>query len=343
MIGLKIKELRLVVTDECSYSCRYCNLYYKKLLQSGRISQADFDKKYKIGNESYSLLYKSDNNSAVFNLSDYDFLLSTLRDSFGLEDITFSGGDPFLYKEIKGLINLADSKGLRTTAITKGAPLFNIKNALSANRKIGNLSRIIFSIDTLDAKEHAENNLPIVKKSLAINYLPKTLGVVKILSDAGYNVEVNSVISPCNSLGGLLKSFVRTKRLILFCLKNGVNKVKFIELDSQETLGKPYIEDYFKKMRKAGFFTKNISRMKIMAYRTHCPETFLVKDDVKKCEFSVGGELHLDFRGKSFLCQKDNKFKFIDISTAVKNRDKKELIKNLIKIDKEIKKQKCKF
>lgn len=343
MIDLKIKELRLVVTNECSYSCRYCNLYYKKLFQLNLITKEDLIDWYKIGNESYSLLYESACDNAVLNISDYDFLLSVLRDRFALEDITFSGGDPFLNKEIKSLINLAASKGLRTTAITKGAPLFNIKNTSSAYKKIGNLSRVIFSIDTLNPREYAKNNLPILKYTAALGYLPKTLNVIKILSKAGYNIEVNSVVSPCKSQSDWLKSFANTKKIILFCLKNGISKVKFIELDSMKTLGKPYIEKYFRAMKRAGFFTKNVSKMKVMAYRTHCPETFITGGKEKKCEFSSGGELHLDFSGKSFLCQKDEKFKFIDISSSVKNRDESALIKDLIKIDKEIKKQKCKF
>ena len=374
MINSKIKELRLVVTDECPYSCLYCNLYYKKLLESKKITQDKFDRQYKIGNESYSLLYQKGKNDPVLNLKDYEFLFKILHKNFGLEDVTFSGGDPFLNKHLKEIVNLAHKEGFRTTAITKGAPLFNITNKADARKKFGNLSRIIISLDTLNPREHAKNNLPLVKKELAIKFLPKTLKIIKTLSNLGYNIEVNSVIRPVDFSGSSLsKSFNKTKKIIDFCLENGVSKVKFIELDSVATLGKPYIEKYFKEMIKAGFFIKyNISpwipnknskvvlknvteiysiprkngqgaEMKVLCYRTHCPNSFIHKNKVKECEFSQGGELHLDFSGKSFLCQRDDDFKFVDICSTIKNRDTLSTIKNLLTIEKEIKKQKCKF
>ncbi len=372
MIKSKIRELRLVVADECPYSCLYCNLYYKKLLDAKKISQSDFDDQYRIGNESYSLLYKKNRDDIVFSLSDYKFLFSILHKNFGLEDITFSGGDPFLSKNLKEIINLAHNEGFRTTAITKGAPLFNIKNRIDARKKFGNLSRIIFSVDSLDPVKHAKNNLPLVKRDLALKYLPKALKTIKILTGLGYNIEVNSVIEPVNSEGkSLTKSFNKTSEIINFCLENGVSKVKFIELDSIATMGKPYIEKYFFDMIRAGYFVSNdispwsgikkakitykstteifsISRkkganMKVMAYRTHCPSCYINKKRIKACEFSSGGELHLDFSGKSFLCQKDADFKFIDISEAVKNRDTASTVKDLLLIEKGIKKQKCKI
>ncbi|MEI6528928.1 MAG: radical SAM protein [Candidatus Falkowbacteria bacterium] len=371
MISSKIKELRLVVADECPYSCLYCNLYYKKLLDAKKISQSDFDNQYRIGNESYSLLYKKNKDDVIFGPSDYKFLFSILRKNFGLEDITFSGGDPFLTKNLKEIINLASKEGFRTTAITKGAPLFNIKNKIDARKKFGNLSRIIFSVDSLDPVKHAKNNLPLVKRELALKYLPKALKTIKTLTGLGYNIEVNSVIEPVGSIGkSLTKSFNKIRDIINFCLENGVSKVKFIELDSMVTMGKPYIEKYFFEMIKAGYFANNNispwsgkknekityksiteifsiprkkgANMKVMAYRTHCPSCHINKNKVKDCEFSQGGELHLDFSGKSFLCQKDADFKFVDISQAVKNRDSAATIKGLLLIEKGIMKQKCK-
>ena len=88
---------------------------------------------------------------------------------------------------------------------------------------------------------------------------------------------------------------------------------------------------------------KDAENMKVLAYRTHCPSSFLAKDDKKKCEFSAGGELHLDFYGRSFLCQRDDKFRFIDISPEVKSRDVSGVAEKLLLINKEIRKQKCKI
>lgn len=374
MTELKIKELRLVVTNKCGYSCSYCNLYYKKLLESKKISKKEFNNQYKIGNESYGLLFNENQERKPLTPADYKFLFLVLKEKFSLEDVTFTGGDPFLNTSIKSIVNLAVSCHFRTTAITKGSPLFLIKNKVDAYKKFGKLSRIIVSIDSLDPLEHAKNNLPLIKESLAVNFLPQTLKTIKTLTKLGYNIEVNSVIKPFKDSGDdMLESFNKTNDIIDFCLASGVSKVKFIELDSVDTIGKPYIESYFKKMIEAGMLSKYNSspwqdkklnkithssvteiysipkkgkiknEMKVLAYRTHCPSSFLTNGKIKKCKFSLGGELHLDFNGRSFLCQKDHSFKFVDTYEAIKNRDVSLLVKKIHLINKRVEAQKCKI
>jgi molybdenum cofactor biosynthesis enzyme MoaA len=374
MTELKIKELRLVVTNKCGYSCSYCNLYYKKLLESKKISKKEFNNQYKIGNESYGLLFNKDQERKPLTPADYKFLFLVLKEKFFLEDITFTGGDPFLNTSIKSIVNLAVDCNFRTTAITKGSPLFSIKSKADAYKKFGKLSRIIVSIDSLSPLEHAKNNLPLMKESLAVNFLPQTLKTIKTLTNLGYNLEVNSVIKPFKASGeDILESFNKTKDIIDFCFDAGVSKVKFIELDSIYTIGKPYIESYFKKMIEAGVFSeynsspwknkklnkitnssvteiysilkneKRKSEMKVLAYRTHCPSSFLTNGEIKTCKFSLGGELHLDFNGRSFLCQKDDSFKFVDTYEAIKNRDVALLVKKINLINKRVEEQKCKI
>ena len=213
-----------------------------------------------------------------------------------------------------------------------------------------------------------------MKESLAVNFLPQTLKTIKTLTMLGYNIEVNSVIKPFKDSGDdILESFNKTKDIIDFCFESGVSKVKFIELDSIYTIGKPYIESYFKKMIEAGVFSKynsspwqnkklnkitnnsiteiysilnkekRKSEMKVLAYRTHCPSSFLTKGKIKKCKFSLGGELQLDFNGRSFLCQKDSSFKFVDTYEAIKNRDVSLLVKKINLINKRVNAQKCKI
>jgi len=357
--ALKIKEMRLVVSSSCPYSCYYCNLYYKKLLDLKRITFKELHERYKIGNESYGILSKITGSNLNFNIQDYRFLFKTLHNYFGLEDITFTGGDPFLNPDIKKIINLAHSFGLRTTAITKGAPLFKIKNKNSAKELLGNLSRIIFSLDSLDAKKYAQTNLLLLRPEKAITFLPQTLRIINLLANLGYNIEINSVVGAnFKDKQELLNSFIELKKIIDFCLLNKVKKLKFIELDSYDTLGQPYIENYFKIMKSAKFFkdykvikktnckiNKNLysyskililkrslkdgGNMEVIAYRTHCPTNFIRHTKKKKCEFSQGGELHLDFQGRSFFCQRDVNFKFISIFTSVKNRDTSGLIDNI--------------
>lgn len=369
----KIEEMRLVVSNTCPYSCRYCNLYYKKLFIAGKINKDELLKKYKVGNESFGLL--CDDSGGSFLLADYKFLFSTLKNNFGLADITFTGGDPFTNPNLQKIADLAKKNKIRTTAITKGAPLFSCKNKKDILAKLGSIDRIIFSIDTMNKRDYAENNLPLIKLSEGKKFLNRTLKTLKLIASCGYNVEVNSVVKPLppekKKQQFIFKDF---KKIIDFCLSNMVTKVKFIELDSNDTLGQPFIEDFFITMIDDGYLKKygvksyslktrknqkiennlelfSLTRkrgadMKVYAYRTHCPSTLLDNNKglkAKRCELNRGGELHLDFQGRSFLCQKDDSFRYVSLLKSVKNRDVKQLELDIIKIDNMIKKQKCKF
>lgn len=64
--------------------------------------------------------------------------------SLGVKNITFTGGEPFLRKDIFKTINYASKKGLNTTIVTNGI-LLN-KNLIKQILKSG-LSNIYFSID----------------------------------------------------------------------------------------------------------------------------------------------------------------------------------------------------
>ena len=370
---VKIEEMRLVVSNSCPYSCRYCNLYYKKLFVAGKISKDELLKKYKVGNESFGLL--CDDSQKAFLLADYKFLFSTLKNNFGLADITFTGGDPFTNPNLCKIASLAKNIGIRTTAITKGAPLFSCKNKNDVFNKLGSIDRVIFSIDTMDKKNYAENNLPLVKLSEGKKFLKRTLNTLKLITSFGYNVEVNCVVKPLPTDKKEQKNIFKDLKSILdFCLESDVVKVKFIELDSDDTLGQPFIEDFFITMIDGGYLKKyrvksdslkikknqkiennleifSLKRksgtdMKVYAYRTHCPTTLLDNNKgitTKRCEFNKGGELHLDFQGRSFLCQKDDSFRYVSLFESIKNKNLKQFKTDIIKIDKMIKKQKCKF
>lgn len=334
---MTIKELRLSVAESCPYSCVYCNIYTKKVGKKNKLKKDA----YIVGNESTIILLDKKQKKKL-TLKDYSFLFKELKDNFGLEDITFTGGDPFMHPHIKQLIDLADSLGLRTTAITKGAPLFPMRRKQQAQDRLGNLSRIIISLDTMDKRKYAQTNLPLTPIDTAINYLPKTLSLIKRLVRFGYRVDVNSVLTPCPSKDNLKKHFRETKRLIDFCDKAGVTRVKFIELDSPETLGNPYIEDYFKDIKKEGFLSSK--NTEVLAYRTHCPQNFIEgRRKNKLCEFKHGGELHLNQYGQSLLCQRDVKFNLVDIFDVVINQDSRGLSKKMREIDHKIVNQKCSF
>lgn len=180
--GLQIKEMRLTISSTCPYSCLYCNLYFKKLYLAGKISYDELAVSYKVGNESANILL--DTNQEEFSLEDYVFLFSYLKNNFGLEDVTLTGGDPFMNKNIQEIAQAAKAAGLRTTAITKGAPLFVCNNIAAVNKKLKFIDRVIFSLDTMDKIGYAKNNLPLLNRTTALGYLAKTLRVICLVAQS---------------------------------------------------------------------------------------------------------------------------------------------------------------
>ncbi|MDD3711532.1 MAG: radical SAM protein [Patescibacteria group bacterium] len=335
MKNLTIKDVRVALTDKCDYSCIYCNIYTNKITE-GKPARI-MSKYYIVGNESYGLLKKPNKNKKRLTVRDYKFIFSSLRINFKTEDITFSGGDPLLHPRFKEVVEVARKEGMRTTAITKGLPLLGTKNEKEIKNKLGNLSRLIISIDTTNPIKYARENLPLMKFSEAKKILPQILKKIKTINKKDYNIEVNSVIKPYyNSKTILKENLEETNKIINFCLKNSIKKIKLIEIDSLESLKRPYIEKYVKKIKAS-----NKNNIKIYPHRTHCPESSVKK--VKKCRFSQGGELNIDFMGRSFLCQKNELFKFVDLHESIKERDEKKFINKIIKINNNIEEQKCKM
>jgi molybdenum cofactor biosynthesis enzyme MoaA len=159
---LHINNARIIITDDCPYSCRYCGVYYAKALKRGLIS--DFDCSEIAGNEGSSVVIGR-GKEKYLTPEDYTFLVKILKDNFGTNDITITGGDPFMRRDITEIINNITDLGIYVTTLTKGMPLFNkdIKSIL------GNCSRIIFSLDTLDADKYADLNLSLSNNGFSSN------------------------------------------------------------------------------------------------------------------------------------------------------------------------------
>jgi molybdenum cofactor biosynthesis enzyme MoaA len=328
-----IAGVRFMITDLCPYSCSYCNVYQTKLVKKGLISEEDYKKRDVASNEGN--LVRDYNASKKYYLSpdDYKFLAAVLCYYYGTEDVSLTGGDPFERKEVKEIIDGLSELGIKTTALTKGAPLFEKDGSDRIRKKSGSLDRIIFSLDTLDPEKHAKLNLPLKDLSNAITYGPKTLETIKKASELGYEVDINTVVGHFDlmDLEGTNKSFQEIKDIIKFSLSAGVRKIKFIELESKDTIKKPYIEKYFELMMKMGYFSdlpvekwfkpesineslirfnfailkkENRKPLHLFMYRCGCPATALNTKENKLCEFSEGGSLYIDSTGNIIACNK---------------------------------------
>ncbi len=83
------RELRLIVTKDCNYQCYFCH------------------------HEGVKKELKSELNS-----SDYEYLFSICKEYFGWNDVSITGGEPFMNKDIDNIIKKIYEKDGKITVIS---------------------------------------------------------------------------------------------------------------------------------------------------------------------------------------------------------------------------------
>lgn len=366
-----IKEARILITDLCPYSCEYCGIFHHKRFKKNMITEEEYRNRDQGSNEGDMI--KNYNEARPFYLSpeDYKFLLAFLNYYFNTEDVTLTGGDPFKRKEVREIISAISSLGIETTALTKGAPLFT-KSEENLAKKAGMAGRIIFSLDTMDPEKHSSRNLPLKPREEAIEYLPKTLETIRKANREGYRVDINTVVDNIDfsDLEKCDKCFNEIRKIIDFAIENKISKLKFIELESKKTENNPFIEEFFKKMRKRGYFSglellewlepKNqeeslkrfpfalIKRdndvpLRLTMYRCTCPATILGKKNPKLCEFRKSGSLYITSIGEAITCNRlaQNDNTLVSLRSSIIERDILKLLDLVQKVNLMMKKRKC--
>lgn len=90
-----IRDLRYVLTQKCNYHCGFCH------------------KEWCDGSEK-NLLYADD----------YDFLFSTARAYVGIQQVTLSGGEPMMRKDIVKISHRLHDAGAKVTMVSNGARIY---------------------------------------------------------------------------------------------------------------------------------------------------------------------------------------------------------------------------
>src|SRR5262249_21365876 len=130
------------------------------------------------------------NGHAKFELDDYLFLATILKTHFATEDITLSGGDPFLFKDIGSLGKGIHNLGINVTAISKGRLVYD--RIFNGDLEGNEFDWVYFSFDTLDPTKFAK----IVRVESAAADLEKAITVMKLLILKGVKVKINCVVHP---------------------------------------------------------------------------------------------------------------------------------------------------
>jgi len=224
----RYKSARFILTRNCSYNCYYCH-------NEGAGKGDDFD------------------NNNKLDINDFKFLSEILVDEFGLEKITFTGGDPFLFKGVEQLAHNLSHKGVRVKAITRGAPLLPlIENNVI---KKDDFDHICFSIDTLIPSKFSE--ITRVDERL----LQKGITALKKTIELGIPARIHVVVQKENYDGKDIIS------ILDFASENNVDSVKMYEIMDPGKIKEPYLEDI---LTEINILPKELTPKKL-AVRYHFP------------------------------------------------------------------------
>jgi len=262
------------------------------------------------------------------NVSDYVYLAKILRDSFDLKCVTLTGGDPFLYKDFSSLVKKLKGLNIELLALTKGLPIH--KWLVQDPKVFKNLDFVYFSIDTLDPDEFTKTCR--VDKNvfgLGIEALDKLVSV-------GVRVRINCVIRP----GGTGET-KKIMEMIEFAKKHKVEELRFIELVDLDRVKEPFVERVLSEaglgidIPKKSYDEASLKRKKyklldgfeFLILRCMCSVTLFTGE--VSC-FSQ--DLYLDTFGRVNTClewEVDKNPYALDLSSLIKDRNTKDLIKEL--------------
>lgn len=150
-------KLTIVLTEGCNHTCDYC------------FKSCNYERKKEVDLEKWRDVIEQ-------------------ADEIGVQEITFSGGEPFLYKGLLSLIELCSAKGIYTKISTNGTCLR--EDVIRKLRDSG--------------AEYIHLSLPAVTNSLydmitgSRGDLEKVKAAVRLLKQYGFYIRVKMVLTPNN-------------------------------------------------------------------------------------------------------------------------------------------------
>ena len=221
-----------------------------------------------------------DENDNIYNL-DYSVLAQLLEDLYqtGCRNISLSGGETLLYKEIDKLV-LNFEKMFQITIITNGTIFDTLKYTKY------DPSKVHYQV-SIDGSSPEEND-----KIRGIGTFDKAIETICKLRELGFIVHVNTTISN-NNLNNI-------KKYLAVLKKTGVNNISFQKLNytGRAKLNKDILfcsDDEFNLIRKEIEYWSDIYSI----------ESIIMKSEYGKCPILLNSSLNIkvSFTGNVFLCQ----------------------------------------
>lgn len=283
------RELRMIITQNCNYQCYFCH-------REG------------IDRESKSIL----------NNSDYEFLFSVCQEEYGWKDVSITGGEPLMNKEVDQIVERIHKKGGKITIITNGELLLDHKKIIPY------IKRINLSLHTLDKDKYEY----IIGKKDKMDKILKNIAYIRNVYH-GVDIRLNVVLT--KGINDTEKDIVE---LLNFTNKIG-GSIKFIELytDNKEEIVKlEFVEEILAKNNYKYYESSNVAKkymtngkIDVVLSRIFCANAEKQFNPSYYC--NKHNDLFITPDGYINVCRKMTDE--ISILKEVKERNKKGLIKKM--------------
>lgn len=282
------RELRLVVTENCNYNCVFCHKEGMKKYETNKLTPYD-----------------------------YGFLFKTCKDMFNWDEVTITGGEPFVRSDIDDIVKILKGLGAKITIVTNGELINKHVDILKY------IDRINLSIHTLSKDKYDQ----ITQKKDKLNEVLKNISAIRTVYPY-LNIRLNAVI-----VKGQNDTREEIEEYIAFA-KRIKASIKFVELFGQDQ-DMVNIFQIAEMLNSLGFKYKDISNISkqeltdgettVVLSRIFCANAILQIDPEKYC--NKYNDLFITPEGNINICR--NSKEDIPIYDAMKNKDTDGLIKKL--------------
>lgn len=283
------RELRLIVTQSCNYQCYFCH-------------REGIEKDAK----------------TLLNSSDYEYLFKICKKEFDWNEVSITGGEPFMNKEIDSIIKKLYDENGKITVITNGELLLEHKNVIPY------IKRINLSLHTLDENKY-EN---IINRKNKMNKILRNIAYIRNVFPS-VDVRLNVVLTK-----GINNTEKDILDLLNFTTKIG-GSIKFIELytdNKSEIVKLEFVEDILIKNGYKYYDSSNVSKkfmtngkIDVVMSRIFCANAEKQFNPAYYC--NKYNDLFITPDGYVNICRK--KTEEISILKEIKNRDEKGLLKKM--------------
>lgn len=283
------RELRLIVTKNCNYQCYFC--HHEGIEKDSKME---------------------------LNSSDYEYLFSICKEKFGWDNVSITGGEPFMNKDIDNIIKKIYGKDGKITIITNGELLLLHKELIPF------IKRINLSLHTLNETKYTE----IINRK---NKMEKILNNIAYIRNIYPKVEIRLNVVLAKGVNDTEEEIIE---LLNFTSKIG-GSIKFIELyteNKEEIISLDFVENILLKKGYKYYESSNISKkfmtngmIDVIMSRIFCANAEKQFNPAYYC--NKYNDLFITPDGYVNICRK--KTEEISILKEIKQRDEKGLIKKM--------------